>query len=81
VFQIGVAYVFMTRGVRRVPAFEGSLLLLLEPVASAIWAWAVHGEIPGRWSAAGAGTILVATILYSWRAARAAPGKASVRPP
>jgi drug/metabolite transporter (DMT)-like permease len=60
-FQIGLAYVCMTRGVRRVPIFEASLLLLLEPVASVFWAWLVHGERPAGWATAGCAVILTAT--------------------
>jgi drug/metabolite transporter (DMT)-like permease len=70
VFQIGLAYVFMTAGVRRVHALEGSLLLLVEPVLNTIWAWLVHDEVPGPWSRAGAAVILVATVLHSLRAGR-----------
>ena len=65
VFQIGLAYVFMTRGVRGLAAMEASLLLLLEPVLNTIWAWLVHGEVPGPWSAAGAGIILLTTARYA----------------
>ena len=63
VFQIGVAYILMTRGMRSVPALEASLLLLLEPIASAFWAWLFHGEQPGPWSLAGSVLILAATVL------------------
>jgi drug/metabolite transporter (DMT)-like permease len=66
-FQIGLAYVWMTRGVRRVPALEASLLLLLEPVLSVFWAWLVHGERPGPWSLAGCSIILVATVARTLR--------------
>lgn len=66
VFQIGVAYLFLIRGLERVSAFEASLLLLLEPVLNPIWTWLVHGEKPGVWSIAGAAVILVATIAKSW---------------
>jgi len=62
VFQIGLAYVWMTRGVRRVPALEASLLLLLEPVLNALWAWWLHGERPGPWSLAGCTVILLASV-------------------
>jgi len=62
VFQIGVAYIALTRGVRRVPALEASLLLLLEPVLAAVWAWLVHGEQPGPWSLAGCLIILSASV-------------------
>lgn len=79
VFQIGLAYLFLTEGMRGVGAFEASLLLLLEPVLNPIWAWLVHGETPGRWSLLGGGLILVATVGKSWldaRAPRRAPPKA-----
>jgi DME family drug/metabolite transporter len=66
VFQIGVAYLFLIRGLTRVRAFEASLLLLLEPVLNPIWTWLVHGERPGVWSIAGAAVILLATIAKSW---------------
>jgi DME family drug/metabolite transporter len=61
-FQIGLAYVFLTRGVRQLPAVEVSLLLLLEPVLSPIWAWWVHGEQSGAWSLAGCILIGVSTL-------------------
>jgi len=66
VFQIGVAYLFLIRGLERVSAFEASLLLLLEPVLNPIWTWLVHGERPGVWSIAGAAVILLATVAKSW---------------
>ncbi|MDH3626853.1 MAG: DMT family transporter [Acidobacteriota bacterium] len=66
-FQIGLAYVWMTRGLRGVPALEASLLLILEPVASALWAWWIHGERPGDLALAGCLLILVATVLHTVR--------------
>jgi DME family drug/metabolite transporter len=65
IFQIGVAYLFLIRGLVKVIAFEASLLLLLEPVLNPIWTWLVHGERPGAWSIAGAVVILVATVVKS----------------
>jgi drug/metabolite transporter (DMT)-like permease len=65
VVQIGLAYVFMTKSVRRVPALEGALLLLLEPVLNTLWAWLAHGEVPGTWSRLGAATILAATLVHT----------------
>ncbi|MBI4881814.1 MAG: DMT family transporter [Planctomycetes bacterium] len=63
VFQIGLAYAFLTRGVRRVPALEASLLLLLEPVLNPFWAWLSHGEVPSPWSFAACALILGASVL------------------
>lgn len=65
VFQIALAYFFLNRGMRGVPAFEASLLLLLEPVLNPVWAWLVHGERPGAWSLLGGGVILLATVVRS----------------
>jgi len=63
VFQIAVAYVFLTRGVRRVTALEASLLLLLEPMLNPLWALLVHGERPGPWAALGGAIIILATAV------------------
>jgi len=63
VFQIGLAYVCVGKGVRQVPALEASLLLLLEPVLNPVWAWAFQGERPGTWSLAGGAMILMATTM------------------
>ncbi len=67
VFQIGAAYICMTLGLRRVSALEASLLLMLEPVLSPVWAFAFQGEVPGPWSIAGGGLILVATVANARR--------------
>lgn len=67
-FQIGLAYIFMTFGVKRIPAFEASLLLILEPVASVGWAWSFHGERPGNLALIGCTIILAATFLNGWLA-------------
>ncbi len=66
-FQIGLAYVAMTRGMRGTPAFEASLLLLLEPVLNSIWAWLVHSEQPGTASLLGCALILAASLATAFR--------------
>lgn len=73
VFQLGLSYVFLTRAIPHVPALEASLLLLLEPVLSPIWAWLVHRETPGMWALLGGLIILGATAVKMWRDARASP--------
>ena len=67
VFQLGLAYVFLSRGITRVPALEASLFLLVEPVLSPVWAWLAHGETPGPLAAIGGVVILAATAFKSWR--------------
>jgi drug/metabolite transporter (DMT)-like permease len=65
VFQIAVAYIFMIAGMRRVGAFEGSLLLLLEPILNPFWAWLVHGERPNLWASLGGAIIIAATAVFT----------------
>lgn len=62
VFQVGLAYVLLTSAIRHVPAFEASILLLLEPILNPVWAWVVHGENPGPWALAGGAIVLGATV-------------------
>lgn len=61
VFQIGLAYALLASGLKRIPALEASLLILIEPVLNPVWAWWGHGERPGRVSLAG-GVLILATI-------------------
>jgi drug/metabolite transporter (DMT)-like permease len=62
VFQIGVAYLLVTSGLRRVSALEASVLLLVEPALNPVWSWLVHNERPGRWAIAGGVLILATTF-------------------
>ncbi|MCC6527387.1 MAG: DMT family transporter [Polyangiaceae bacterium] len=62
VFQIGAAYALLTRGFREVPALEVSLLILVEPALSPVWAWLFQGERPGAYAAAGGALILAASV-------------------
>ena len=62
VFQIGMAYALLTRGVRHVTALDASLLLLAEPVLNPVWAWMIQGERPTSWSLVGGAVILAASV-------------------
>ncbi len=77
VFQIGIAYLFVTAAIRHVSAFEASILLLVEPAFNPVWSWLVLGETPGPWSLAGGAVILGATAVksvYDSRRETRAPG-------
>ncbi len=46
-FQVALAYIFLTRSLRKVQGLEAATLLLVEPVFNPIWTWIVQGERPG----------------------------------
>lgn len=65
VFQVGLAYIFLTRGMKHVQAFESSAILLLEPVLNPVWTWIVHGERTGVFALVGAAVIIAATLWHA----------------
>jgi drug/metabolite transporter (DMT)-like permease len=63
VIQISLAYLLLSRGLRHVPAFEASVLLLAEPALNPLWSWLVHDEVPGALAVTGGAIILGATLV------------------
>lgn len=74
VVQVGLAYVFLGRGLRLVPAFEASLLLLLEPVINPVLTWLVHGERPSALAALGGLVLIAVLVAHSRGPSGRAPG-------
>lgn len=72
IFQIGLAYVLVARGLTRVGALEGSLLLMIEPALNPVWTFFLQGERPGALAVCGGAAILGATALKTWLDARRA---------
>jgi drug/metabolite transporter (DMT)-like permease len=72
VFQIALAYVFVTSALGAIPALEASLILLVEPVLNPVWAWLIQGERPGAWVVLGGAMILGTTVIKGWLDSRAA---------
>ena len=70
IFQIGLAYVLITEGMRHIPALESSLILLVEPVFSPIWAWLLLAESPGTLAILGGGVVILATGIHSFQQGR-----------
>jgi drug/metabolite transporter (DMT)-like permease len=76
VFQVGLAYVLLARGLAGVPAARASLLLMVEPALSTLLAWVVHGERPEPLAAAGGAAILISVSVGTWLASQRAPASA-----
>jgi len=66
IFQIGLAYMLLTRSLRQVPGLEAATLLLLEPVFNPIWSWLMHGEKPSGLALAGGAVIVLAALAGTW---------------
>jgi drug/metabolite transporter (DMT)-like permease len=62
-FQLGLAYVCFTVGLRRVTAFRATILGLIEPLLNPIWVAIIGGEVPGPGAIAGGGIIIGCLIL------------------
>lgn len=75
-FQLGLAYVMLTRGIGQLHALEASLLLLLEPALNPLWTYLVHGETPGVLGSIGGGLVLVATTARALRPPARSPAPA-----
>ncbi len=64
VFQVGLAAVFLSYGIKRVTAIQGILVAAIEPIANPVWVFLATGETPGANSVAG-GAIIIAAVLAS----------------
>jgi DME family drug/metabolite transporter len=67
IFQIGLAYVFISEGVLRLRALEVSLLLLVEPVFSPVWVWLFLSEMPAELAIVGGAVVIGATAVHAMR--------------
>lgn len=67
VFQIGLAYILVAKGLQRVRALEVSLLLLVETALNPAWSWLLLGEVPSVFALAGGALIVTATVLQTVR--------------
>lgn len=70
VFQIGIPYILLTRGIRHVPALEASLLGMLEPVLNPVWVYFFYGESPSINALIGGAIIITAVAAQSIIASR-----------
>jgi drug/metabolite transporter (DMT)-like permease len=64
--QISLSYYLLNRGLAHVPAFEASVLILLEPALNPVWTYVFHGERPAGLAILGGVIICTATLFQSW---------------
>lgn len=68
--QLTLGLVLFTIGSRSVPAAQLSLIALVEPVLSPLWAWLVSSELPPIWTFMGGAVIVGAIVIQALFATR-----------
>lgn len=63
IFQLGLAYLLFSFGIRTTKPLSANLLAMLEPIANPIWVFLVVGEVPGPLALVG-GLIVLAAVTY-----------------
>ena len=63
VFQLGISYIFFTKGIENVTVLEGILIPVIEPLLNPIWVFIGTGEKPSQFALIG-GVIVLAAVLY-----------------
>lgn len=66
VFQMGIPYWLMARGLQSVSAQEAGTITLLEPLLNPVWAYLISGEEPSPLTLVGAAFILGALAWRYW---------------
>ena len=72
VFQIGLAFIFFTQGIKHIPALEANLIGTLEPVLNPIWVFLFYGESTGAFALIGGLVVLGGVVLSAVGGAKAA---------
>jgi drug/metabolite transporter (DMT)-like permease len=70
IFQIGLAFILFTRGIRHIPALEANLIATLEPVLNPVWVFLFLGERMGKFAFLGGLVVLVGVVVSAVGSAR-----------
>ncbi|MBM3277675.1 MAG: DMT family transporter [Candidatus Handelsmanbacteria bacterium] len=62
VVQLGIPYLLFFMALQRVPAREGALITLLEPLLNPVWVALAVGELPGLSTQAGGAIVLLGVV-------------------
>lgn len=65
IVPLSLGLILFTIGSRSVPAAQLTLIALIEPMLSPLWAWLAVGELAPVWTFAGGAVILVAIIIQA----------------
>jgi drug/metabolite transporter (DMT)-like permease len=80
IFQLGLAYVFFSVGIKSTPALTASLIAVLEPLLSPLWVMIATGEKPGMYAIVGGAVVLAAVVAYNILSSRRSRQEAAALP-
>jgi drug/metabolite transporter (DMT)-like permease len=63
IFQIGLAFIFFTMGIKHIPALEANLIGTLEPILNPVWVFLFLGEQMGKSALLGGLVVLVGVMI------------------
>ena len=63
--QVGLAYVFFSKGIKNTTALLACLITAIEPVLNPVWVALATDELPGRFAIAGGIVIIAAVVSYN----------------
>ncbi|MDD2301648.1 MAG: EamA family transporter [Eubacteriales bacterium] len=70
VFQLGLAYVLLTKGLETTPAITASLVTGIEPILNPLWVAVFYREVCTPMAMIGAVIVFTTIIVYNYRKAR-----------
>ena len=70
VFQLGLAYVLLTKGLETTPAITASLVTGIEPILNPLWVAIFYKEVFTPMAMAGAVVVFTTIIIYNYRKAK-----------
>lgn len=71
IIQIGLAFIFFTRGIKHIPALEANLIGTLEPILNPVWVYLFLGESMGKFALLGGLVVLTGVIVSAVASAQA----------
>lgn len=67
VFQLGLSYVLMARGLARTPPMTASLLTAVEPILTPVWVMLAYGDRMSGFALTGAALVVGSVVWYQTR--------------
>ena len=65
IVQVGIAYIFFSKGIKGTSALLACLITAMEPVLNPLWVAFAIGETPGKFTVFGGVVIVVTVVLYN----------------